>query len=106
LNILLVGGYCGDIRECLDSVEKYDPASNKWKIVASMKRRRSGASVNVFDGKIYVAGGHDGPLIHNSVECYDPETNSWSLITEMNTSRRNAGEYFFYLLFINVTQLI
>jgi len=60
-------------------------------MMASMKRSRSGASVNVFEGKIYVAGGHDGPLVHSSVECYDPEKNKWSLITEMNTCRRNAG---------------
>ena len=60
-------------------------------MVASMRRKRSGASVNVYDGKIYVTGGHDGPLIHNSVECYDANTNKWTLIAEMNTCRRNAG---------------
>lgn len=53
--------------------------------------KRSGAAVNVYDGKIYVAGGHDGPLIHNSVEVYDPHKNKWSLTTQMNTCRRNAG---------------
>ena len=56
-----------------------------------MNRRRSGAAVNVYDDKIYVAGGHDGPLIHNSVEVYDIQTNKWTLINEMNTCRRNAS---------------
>ena len=40
-----------------------------------------------------MAGGHDGPLVHNTVEAYDPQRNKWSLIAEMNTSRRNAGIY-------------
>lgn len=57
-----------------------------------MNMRRSGAAVQVYENKIYVAGGHDGPLIHNSVECYDMSTNKWTLITEMNTCRRNAGK--------------
>ncbi len=39
-----------------------------------------------------MAGGHDGPLVHNTVEVYDPHRNKWSLITEMNTPRRNAGK--------------
>lgn len=41
-----------------------------------------------------MAGGHDGPIVHNSVEVYDHNRNKWSLISEMNTSRRNAGESF------------
>lgn len=36
--------------------------------MASMTNRRSGACVNINDGKIYVVGGHDGPVILKSME--------------------------------------
>lgn len=37
-------------------VERYDPKTECWSFVNSMKRRRAGAGVTVCDGKIYVAG--------------------------------------------------
>ena len=90
--ICLVGGYCGVSRECLDSVERYDPYTDIWTTVASMNCRRSGACVSVFDSKIYVVGGHDGPTVHKSAEVYNPSTNTWELIAEMNSNRRNSGK--------------
>lgn len=75
----------------MDSCEKYDPINNCWLPVPSMIMRRSGACVNVYEGKIFVAGGHDGPVVHKSVEVFDPVHNKWSLIAELNTARRNAG---------------
>jgi hypothetical protein len=30
-----------------------------------------------------VAGGHDGPLVHNTVAAYDPQRNKWNLIVFM-----------------------
>jgi N-acetylneuraminic acid mutarotase len=59
--------------------------------VANMHYRRSGASVNVYDGKIFVVGGHDGPVVHRSVEYYDPNENKWTIIAEFNVKRRNAS---------------
>ena len=38
-----VGGYDGASRQCLSTVERYDPASNQWSFVADMSTRRSGA---------------------------------------------------------------
>ncbi len=72
-------------------MERYDPLTDTWKTVAKMNIKRSGPSVCVFESKIYVAGGHVGPFIHNSVEFYDIETNKWTLTTKMNTARRNAS---------------
>ena len=43
-----VGGYDGSSRQCLSSVECYNPAEDKWSLVAEMSCRRSGA------GKIIV----------------------------------------------------
>lgn len=40
-----VGGYDGASRQCLSTVEEYDPVSEKWCYVADMSTRRSGAGI-------------------------------------------------------------
>lgn len=101
-----MGGYCGLTRECLSSVERYDPASSKWSMVANMNVRRSGACVNVYEGHIYVVGGHDGPQVLKSVETYDPISNKWTLIAELNVARRNAGKSKCSKLIMSLTLII
>ncbi|CAL1530807.1 unnamed protein product [Lymnaea stagnalis] len=86
-----VGGYDGASRQCLSSVECYNPLCDTWSIVAEMSCRRSGAGVGVVDGMLFAVGGHDGPLVRKSVEAYNPETNSWIAVADMHMSRRNAG---------------
>lgn len=41
-----VGGYDGASRQCLSTVEEYDPVSNQWCYVAEMGTRRSGAGTS------------------------------------------------------------
>jgi len=89
--IYAVGGYDGNSRMCLSSVEVYNPSEDIWVRVADMSARRSGAGVGVLQGLLYSVGGHDGPLVRKSVECYNPESNSWIAAAEMNFCRRNAG---------------
>lgn len=48
----------GGSRQCLASVEYYDPSSDSWHLIPDMSQRRSGAGVGVLDGKLYVFGGH------------------------------------------------
>lgn len=40
-----VGGYDGATRQCLSTVEAYNPKSNTWSYIAEMGTRRSGAGV-------------------------------------------------------------
>ena len=89
--IYAVGGYDGNSRLCLSSVEVYNPNDDVWVRVADMSSRRSGAGVGVLQGQLYSVGGHDGPLVRKSVECYNPESNTWTAVAEMNYCRRNAG---------------
>ena len=112
-----VGGYDGASRQCLSSVERFDPPASfsspnsttftgcsaaqppphaaadigNWEPVADMSCRRSGAGVGVVDGLLYAVGGHDGPLVRNSVEVYNLETNQWRTVANMHLCRRNAG---------------
>lgn len=49
-----VGGNDGSTS--LDSCERYDPLTNKWAPIASMKKRRAGAGVTVLNGMVYAVG--------------------------------------------------
>ena len=65
-----VGGYDGVARQCLNSVERYDPEADAWSSVEPMTQRRSGAAVAVLENMLYAIGGHNGPDIRKSVERY------------------------------------
>lgn len=52
-----------------------------------MKFRRSDASADVYNNKIYVVGGFNGVNIMNSGEFYSPKTNQWTMIASMNVPR-------------------
>ncbi|XP_073462187.1 kelch-like protein 2 isoform X2 [Aquarana catesbeiana] len=86
-----VGGYDGASRQCLSTVECYNPSTNEWTYISEMGTRRSGAGVGVLNGLLYAVGGHDGPLVRKSVEVFDPSTNEWKQVADMNMCRRNAG---------------
>ncbi|XP_061626474.1 kelch-like protein 2 isoform X3 [Phyllopteryx taeniolatus] len=86
-----VGGYDGATRQCLSTVEAYNPKSNTWSYIAEMGTRRSGAGVGMLKGLLYAVGGHDGPLVRKSCEVYDPASDSWRQVADMNMCRRNAG---------------
>lgn len=63
---LVVGGWCSG--DAISSVERYDPQTNEWRMVASMSKRRCGVGVSVLDDLLYAVGGHDGSSYLNSVE--------------------------------------
>lgn len=63
---LAVGGWCSG--DAISSVERYDPQTNEWRMVASMSKRRCGVGVSVLDDLLYAVGGHDGSSYLNSVE--------------------------------------
>jgi len=86
-----VGGYDGASRQCLSTVECYNPETDTWTPVPEMSSRRSGAGVGVLDGILYAVGGHDGPLVRKSVEAYNPELKTWTQLADMALCRRNAG---------------
>ena len=61
-----VGGWCSG--DAISSVERYDPQTNEWRMVASKSKRRCGVGVSVLDDLLYAVGGHDGSSYLNSVE--------------------------------------
>ncbi len=71
-----------------NTVEEYDPATNKWITKTPMSTARLDLTSSVVNGKIYVIGGQNqqGEAI-NTVEEYDPVTNKWTTKTSMPAAR-------------------
>jgi len=64
--MVAVGGWCSG--DAISSVERYDPQSNEWRMVAPMSKRRCGVGVSVLNDLLYAVGGHDGQSYLNSIE--------------------------------------
>lgn len=76
--VYVVGGYGLD-GESLSSVEVYNPDTNKWSMIESLRRPRWGGFACGFQGKLYVMGGRSSFTIGNSklVDVYNPEKHAW-----------------------------
>ncbi|CAG0879760.1 unnamed protein product [Darwinula stevensoni] len=86
--LFAVGGWCSG--DAIQSVERYDPQTNEWRMVASMSKRRCGVGVAVLSDLLYAVGGHDGQSYLNSIERYDPQTNQWSSEVAPTSSCRTS----------------
>ena len=62
----IVGGWCSG--DAISSVERYDPQTSEWRMVAPMSKRRCGVGVAVLNDLLYAVGGHDGQSYLNSIE--------------------------------------
>ena len=91
--IYLIGG-ANKKQHRSEIVDVYDPATDTWARAKSMNHARSGATISVMDGKIYVMGGtgwpqipnHPGPFL-SSMEVYNPKTNQWREIGDMPAAK-------------------
>ncbi|XP_053325790.1 actin-binding protein IPP [Spea bombifrons] len=86
----LQGGRWSDSR-ALSCVERFDTFSQYWSTVSSLHQARSGMSVAVLDGRIYVIGGEKDSMIFDCVECYDPVSKQWAAVPSMNQPRCGLG---------------
>ncbi|KOB72232.1 Kelch-like protein diablo, partial [Operophtera brumata] len=88
--LFAVGGWCSG--DAIASVERFDPASGEWKMVAPMSKRRCGVGVAVLHDLLYAVGGHDGQSYLNSIERYDPQTNQWcGAVAPTSSCRTSVG---------------
>ena len=86
--LFAVGGWCSG--DAISLVEKYNPQTDEWKVVATMSKRRCGVGVAVVEDFLYSIGGHDGSSYLNSVERYDHKTNQWSSNVAPTSSCRTS----------------
>merc|ERR1712141_659880 len=83
--LFAVGGWCSG--DAIASVERHDPQTGEWKMVAHMTKRRCGVGVAVLNDLLYAVGGQDGVSCLNHVERYEPEENRWGKVASMMTRR-------------------
>jgi kelch-like protein 20 len=57
--------------------ERYDPRTNTWNQIPSMRIPRQEFAAVVMDDKIFAIGGCSPYNAINSVECFDKRTNKW-----------------------------
>ncbi|KAK6930831.1 Kelch repeat type 1 [Dillenia turbinata] len=76
--VYAVGGYGMD-GESLSSAEVYNPDTDKWTLIESLRRPRWGCFACGFEGKLYVMGGRSSFRIGNSrsADVYSPDEHSW-----------------------------
>ncbi|MFC6665611.1 Kelch repeat-containing protein [Deinococcus radiopugnans] len=93
--IYAIGGQTGhdEKLKTLNTVEAYDPVSNRWEKRADMPQALSHTTNSTFvlNGRIVVAGGetaHDKPT--DGVTAYDPRSNTWTALTPL-PQRRVSG---------------
>ena len=104
LNNCIVGGYTSHINaamckraggydrgECLDSMECYDPVTNKWSALPSMSTARGRFDVTHIGNKLYACGGSDGARDLKSAEVYDWDAHAWSRLPDMAYERSSPG---------------
>ncbi|XXT16667.1 kelch repeat-containing protein [Sorangium sp. So ce429] len=93
--VLVTGGADGYPSERpeyhLTSAEVYDPATDAWTPVASMRWARMRHTATLLpDGRALVAGSWDAAS-GKTVEIYDPASDTWTSAGEMATARRSPG---------------
>lgn len=71
-------------------VDKYDPALDEWKVIASMQIGRAAHCAVPIGNLIHVLGGYYD-VCYKCVECFNTSTKQWTLKPSMFNSRRFAG---------------
>ena len=68
-NVYIIGGKTNGFTNALDQVNRYDPISGEWDVLAPLKSSRYYHSSCVVQNKIYVIGGSG----KTEVEVYDTD---------------------------------
>ena len=109
--IFVFGGTDGSAhRECLKTVERYDPQTDRWAYVSPMHQPRSSAFAFVHNEKIYVIGGERGEdVTPTDCEMYDPATDDWQVlkiqVNKLYTRKGRSEEGSFVYLTSNETNV-
>ena len=84
---IIVGGGWYKTGKRLSSIEAYSSTTNEWKMIASLKQKRTGTKFVVCDGSLFALGGYDGENYLSSVERLDGIDKEWRESAPMNKAR-------------------
>jgi N-acetylneuraminic acid mutarotase len=92
--LYVIGGRPGPDAGNLRVVERYNPASRRWRTLAPLDVATSGAAAAAVGGKVVVFGGErldgSGETIP-ATEAYDPGSGTWTPLADMLTPRHGLG---------------
>lgn len=88
-SIYILGG--NDDAKTLNTCEVFNPVTNIWESLPSMRQARSAAAAAVLAGRIFVCGGNSCGQTLNHVEAYDPARGAWQNLCPLLRSRSAAG---------------
>jgi N-acetylneuraminic acid mutarotase len=92
--LYVIGGRPGPEAGNRRVVERFDPATGRWRTVAPLEVATSGAAAAVARGEVVVFGGEKQDGSRETVgatEAYDPATGSWTGLPDMLTPRHGLG---------------
>uniref|UniRef100_A0A1I8J9I8 BTB domain-containing protein n=2 Tax=Macrostomum lignano TaxID=282301 RepID=A0A1I8J9I8_9PLAT len=72
-------------------VERYDPLTDQWTLLASLSSPREAAAVGALGSLLVVCGGYDGTTHCDCVDLYDPATARWSSGATLPSGRAGAA---------------
>jgi N-acetylneuraminic acid mutarotase len=91
--IYAVGGeYSTDANKAQSELDRYDPASDSWTVLAPLPVARSHDMDSTFllSGQLVVAGGWTSTAVTGAVTAYNPATNTWRTLTDLPEPRTSA----------------
>jgi len=92
--IYLIGGSTSSLFGApVSTTYRCDPSADdhEWEEVAPINKARRDACGAAMNGKVYIAGGQQGPLTLATCEVYNPVTNEWQLIPSLKIPRMSAS---------------
>jgi hypothetical protein len=78
----------------LGTVERYDPTSNTWTTVASLREPRMNAAATALGNRILLTGGREAyGGVTDDVEVYVPAENDWESFDSLERGREGHGAF-------------
>ncbi|KZC14514.1 Kelch-like protein 5, partial [Dufourea novaeangliae] len=71
-------------------VERYDPKTDTWTMIAPMSVPREAVGVCVLGDRLMAVGGYDGQQYLTLVEAYDPHLNEWEPVAPSKAGRAGS----------------
>jgi len=88
-----VGGRTFTAGSNTTSVQRYDPAANRWTILPDTPEPISGAGAAIVDGQLIIAGGEGTTTVSATVRAFDltSPTATWTTLPLLNQGRHGLG---------------